>query len=135
MGVSFWFGRISNLLTFIGTQRIVRRLQCCETISEDIERPSPMISDETYEVIKANAELLNSAIIYDRDFSYVCCCSPDFLSLIIAHRPTLVSRPLNDLTFCALMAKSLNVHNTCSCVCLSVFTEQTWNGLSKLIIW
>lgn len=35
------------------------------------ERPSPMISKGTYEVIKANADTLNSAIIYDRDFSYV----------------------------------------------------------------
>lgn len=30
-----------------------------------------MISTETYETIMANADALNSAIIYDRDFSYV----------------------------------------------------------------
>ena len=29
-----------------------------------------MISDETYNVVKANAELLDSSIIYDRDFHY-----------------------------------------------------------------
>lgn len=30
-----------------------------------------MIADETYEVIKANAAVLDSAVIYDRDFAYV----------------------------------------------------------------
>ena len=30
-----------------------------------------MIAKETYEIIKANAETLNSAVIYDRDFTYV----------------------------------------------------------------
>jgi hypothetical protein len=34
-------------------------------------RPSSMISEETYEVVMANTEKLNSAVIYDRDFSYV----------------------------------------------------------------
>ncbi|GAA5982545.1 hypothetical protein JCM10908_006694 [Rhodotorula pacifica] len=33
-------------------------------------RPSSMISKETYDVIVANADELNSAVIYDRDFSY-----------------------------------------------------------------
>ncbi|KAL6302007.1 ribonucleotide reductase [Sparassis latifolia] len=33
-------------------------------------RPASMISDETYNVVMANAEQLDSAIIYDRDFSY-----------------------------------------------------------------
>ncbi|GAA5949668.1 hypothetical protein JCM21900_002490 [Sporobolomyces salmonicolor] len=33
-------------------------------------RPSSMISQETYEVVMANADKLNSAVIYDRDFSY-----------------------------------------------------------------
>lgn len=30
-----------------------------------------MISDATYEDVMANAEALDSAVIYDRDFSYV----------------------------------------------------------------
>lgn len=30
-----------------------------------------MISKQTYDIIMENAEALNSAIIYDRDFSYV----------------------------------------------------------------
>lgn len=34
-------------------------------------RPSSMISKETYETIMANADRLNSAVIYDRDFGYV----------------------------------------------------------------
>jgi ribonucleoside-diphosphate reductase subunit M1 len=29
-----------------------------------------MISKETYDVVQANAEVLDSAIIYDRDFHY-----------------------------------------------------------------
>ena len=31
---------------------------------------APLISDEVYEVIKENAEFLNSHIIYNRDFNY-----------------------------------------------------------------
>lgn len=31
---------------------------------------SPMISDETYEIIQANADELNSAVMFDRDFNY-----------------------------------------------------------------
>jgi ribonucleoside-diphosphate reductase subunit M1 len=33
-------------------------------------RSSPMISKEVYDIVQANAEELNSAIVYDRDFSY-----------------------------------------------------------------
>ncbi|KAJ1983694.1 ribonucleotide-diphosphate reductase subunit rnr1 [Dimargaris verticillata] len=33
-------------------------------------KPSPMISDNIYRIIMANADRLNSAIIYDRDFNY-----------------------------------------------------------------
>ncbi|KAM0751270.1 hypothetical protein T439DRAFT_325421 [Meredithblackwellia eburnea MCA 4105] len=33
-------------------------------------RPSGMISEETYKVVMANQEKLNSAVIYDRDFEY-----------------------------------------------------------------
>jgi len=29
-----------------------------------------MISEETYKVVKENATILDSAIIYDRDFNY-----------------------------------------------------------------
>ncbi|KAI9141474.1 ribonucleotide reductase [Paraphysoderma sedebokerense] len=32
--------------------------------------PAPMISKETYEIVQANSEKLNSAIIYDRDYNY-----------------------------------------------------------------
>ena len=34
-----------------------------------------MISKETYEVVRDNAETLDSAIIYNRDFSYNLCVS------------------------------------------------------------
>ena len=33
-------------------------------------RPTPMISEKHYQIIMANADRLNSAIVYDRDFSY-----------------------------------------------------------------
>jgi ribonucleoside-diphosphate reductase subunit M1 len=33
-------------------------------------KPSPMISKETYETVMAHAEELDSAIIYDKDFNY-----------------------------------------------------------------
>ncbi|XP_064405543.1 ribonucleoside-diphosphate reductase large subunit-like [Halichondria panicea] len=34
------------------------------------KKPSPKISKETYDIIKKNADFLNSSIIYDRDFNY-----------------------------------------------------------------
>lgn len=34
------------------------------------EQPAPLLSEQVYEFIKANADELNSAIIYDRDFQY-----------------------------------------------------------------
>ncbi|XP_053206767.1 ribonucleoside-diphosphate reductase large subunit-like [Panonychus citri] len=36
----------------------------------DSKSPSPMIAEKTYQIIIANSETLNSALIYDRDFSY-----------------------------------------------------------------
>ncbi|QNL50375.1 ribonucleoside-diphosphate reductase subunit alpha [Olivibacter sp. SDN3] len=33
-------------------------------------KPAPLVADDVYEVIQANAELLDSQIIYDRDFSF-----------------------------------------------------------------
>jgi hypothetical protein len=33
-------------------------------------RPATMISQETYETVRDNAELLDSTIIYNRDFNY-----------------------------------------------------------------
>ncbi|KAG5462434.1 MAG: ribonucleotide reductase alpha subunit [Olpidium bornovanus] len=33
-------------------------------------KPSPMVSEETYRVVRDNADRLNSTIIYDRDFGY-----------------------------------------------------------------
>ena len=34
------------------------------------KKPAPMLSNETYDVIMANADRLNSAIVYDRDYRY-----------------------------------------------------------------
>jgi ribonucleoside-diphosphate reductase alpha subunit len=39
-------------------------------INPKTDKPGPMISDNVYKIVQANAERLNSAIIYDRDFSY-----------------------------------------------------------------
>ena len=33
-------------------------------------KPAGMISEETYQIVQKNAEVLDSAIIYDRDFNY-----------------------------------------------------------------
>jgi hypothetical protein len=33
-------------------------------------KPASMIADDVYEVVQKNAARLDSAIIYDRDFSY-----------------------------------------------------------------
>lgn len=41
------------------------------TVNPKNGKKSPMISDSCYEAVMANEERLNSAIIYDRDFSYV----------------------------------------------------------------
>ncbi|KAG0268500.1 Ribonucleoside-diphosphate reductase large subunit [Actinomortierella ambigua] len=39
-------------------------------IHPKLNRHVPLISEETYEIVKENADRLNSAIIYDRDYSY-----------------------------------------------------------------
>lgn len=39
-------------------------------VNRDTEKASPMISEFHYNVVQQNAERLNSAIIYDRDFGY-----------------------------------------------------------------
>ena len=40
------------------------------TVNPKNGKPSGMISDGTYKIIKENAEVLDSAIIYNRDFNY-----------------------------------------------------------------
>ncbi|KAJ3291688.1 Ribonucleoside-diphosphate reductase large subunit [Borealophlyctis nickersoniae] len=39
-------------------------------VNPKTEKHSPMVSKETYEAVQKNADRLNSAIIYDRDFNY-----------------------------------------------------------------
>ncbi|XP_005183947.2 ribonucleoside-diphosphate reductase large subunit [Musca domestica] len=39
-------------------------------ISDETDRPAPMISEFHYNVVMKNSERLNSAIVYDRDFGY-----------------------------------------------------------------
>ncbi|EJD38904.1 ribonucleotide reductase alpha subunit [Auricularia subglabra TFB-10046 SS5] len=43
---------------------------CYNYVNPKNGKPAGMISEETYRVVKANAELLDSSIIYDRDFHY-----------------------------------------------------------------
>lgn len=39
-------------------------------VNPKTRKPAPMISEQTYKTIMDNAEELNSAIVYDRDFNY-----------------------------------------------------------------
>lgn len=39
-------------------------------IDPKTKKPAPLLADDVYEIIMKNAELLDSSIIYDRDFSY-----------------------------------------------------------------
>ncbi len=41
-----------------------------EYIDPKTGKPAPLLSDEVYEIIEKNAELLDSTIIYDRDFAF-----------------------------------------------------------------
>lgn len=45
----------------------------CLIVNPKNGRPSGMISKDVYEIIQENAELLDSAIIYERDFHYNLC--------------------------------------------------------------
>lgn len=41
-----------------------------EYIDPKVGKPAPLISDDVYEIIRKNAEILDSSIIYDRDFAF-----------------------------------------------------------------
>ncbi|MGB0509266.1 MAG: ribonucleotide reductase N-terminal alpha domain-containing protein, partial [Schleiferiaceae bacterium] len=41
-----------------------------EYINPETGKKAPLIADDVYEIIQANAEYLDSQLIYDRDFSY-----------------------------------------------------------------
>ncbi|PUZ30277.1 ribonucleoside-diphosphate reductase alpha chain [Chitinophaga costaii] len=41
-----------------------------EYIDPKINRPAPLLSDEVFEIIERNKEVLDSSIIYDRDFAF-----------------------------------------------------------------
>ena len=40
------------------------------SIKDKIGRPAPMLSDDVYEVIRDNAELIQSKIDFERDYNY-----------------------------------------------------------------
>jgi ribonucleotide reductase alpha subunit len=39
-------------------------------IKDKVGRPAPMVSDDVYEVIRDNAELIQSKLDFERDFNY-----------------------------------------------------------------
>ncbi|SHN77155.1 ribonucleoside-diphosphate reductase subunit alpha [Chitinophaga sp. CF418] len=41
-----------------------------EYIDPKVGKPAPLIADDVYEIIRKNAEILDSSIIYDRDFAF-----------------------------------------------------------------
>lgn len=45
-------------------------LTCHIVVNPKNGKPAGMISKETYEIVQKNAEILDSAVIYDRDFNY-----------------------------------------------------------------
>ena len=49
-------------------------------------KPAGMISKETYECVMDNAELLDSSIIYERDFHYNLCAVTLFLRRVLTCR-------------------------------------------------
>jgi hypothetical protein len=68
-------------------------------------RAAPMISEETYQAVMDNREVLDSAIIYDRDFAYNYVRSIDVkfpCSMLIALSYSSVSRHWSDRTSCEL---------------------------------
>ena len=47
-----------------------------------------MISEETYKIVKENATILDSAIIYDRDFNYNLCVLSSIARRSVIYPPT-----------------------------------------------
>lgn len=80
-------------------------------------KPSGMIAKEMYEIVRENAETLDSAIIYDRDFHYNLLVL-DHLALpaMLTSSLASASRHWSALTSFVSMEKSLSVHNRCLCV-------------------
>ncbi|KAH8041634.1 hypothetical protein HPB51_017079 [Rhipicephalus microplus] len=79
-------------------------------VNERTRLRSPMISDSVYKIVMDNAEVFNSAIIYDRDFNYnyfgfkVNVCKPQFLGPLFV---SVVERPQH-----MLMRVSIGIHGT-----------------------
>jgi len=57
-----------------------------------------MISEKTYKIVKENATILDSAIIYDRDFNYNLYAFPSIVRSVIKFSSALVSKPSNGRT-------------------------------------
>jgi ribonucleotide reductase alpha subunit len=77
-----------------------------EYVNPKTNEPAPLVSDEVYEIVKKNAELLDKAIKYERDFDY------DFFGFKTLERSYLpklngmiVERPQH-----MLMRVSLGIH-------------------------
>ena len=73
-----------------------------EYVNPRTGKKAPLLSDEVYKVIQKNAELLDSSIIYNRDFGY------DFFGFKTLERSYLLK----------LNGRLWNDPSTCSCECL-----------------
>lgn len=98
-------------------------------------RPAGMISKEIFDIVQENAALLDSAVIYERDFHYnlwvlVICSYGYTLTPLLA----LASRLSSGRIFSVSMAESLNVPSTCSCESRSEFMGETSTRQLKPII-
>ena len=77
------------------------RLESCLTVFQvnpKNGRPAGMISEKTYKIVKENATILDSAIIYDRDFNYNLYAFSSIVCSVIERSSALVSKPSNDRT-------------------------------------
>ena len=57
-----------------------------------------MISEKTYKIVKENATILDSAIIYDRDFNYNLYVFPSIVRPVVKLSSVLVSKLSNGRT-------------------------------------
>jgi hypothetical protein len=60
----------TTLVCFLDVLLIVESKLTRYTVNTKNGKPAGMISKATYNVVQANAQALNSAIVYDCDFSY-----------------------------------------------------------------
>ena len=109
---------------------------------------APLISNEVLEIVQANAERLNAAIMYGPSQRETAPDAPRThpLTHVETHRffhaattatsstTTLDSRRSRSRTCCACTAKSLSAHSRCSCAWRSAFTSTTLRLPSRRVL-